>query len=102
VLGFLRDALVGLYYATSRGPGGILRLAVVWTFGVLQLALLVRVVTSWIGGAYTRVGRIAASLTEWMLGPLRAVLPPLGGLDLSPLVAWFLLSLVQGMVVRVL
>jgi YggT family protein len=101
-LGFVRDILVGMYYASSRGPGGLVRLAVGWTFGILQLALLVRVVISWIGGSYSTIGRVATALTEWFLAPLRAVLPPFGNLDLSPLIAWFLLGLIQGMVMRVL
>lgn len=102
VLGFLRDLLWGMYSATSQGPRGLLRLAVGWTFGILQLALLVRVVTSWIGGSYSAIGRLAATLTEWFLHPLRQVLPPFGNMDLSPLIAWFALGLVQGMVLQVL
>lgn len=101
-LGFVRDILVGMYYASSRGPGGLVRLAVGWTFGILQLAILVRVVTSWIGGSFSAVGRFATALTEWFLAPLRAVLPPFGNLDLSPIVAWFLLGFIQGMVMKVL
>jgi YggT family protein len=35
-------------------------------------------------------------LTEPILRPLRALLPPLGGVvDLSPLIAWFALGLLQ-------
>lgn len=102
MLSFLRELLVGMYYASSRGPGGLVRLAISWTFGLLQLALLVRVVTSWIGGAFSAIGRLATVLTEWLLRPLRAVLPSFGSLDLSPLVAWFLLGIIQSMVMRVL
>lgn len=99
-LNVLRDSLVGVYLAASRGPRGMVRLAVSWGFGLLQLALLVRVLTSWIGGAHTAIGRLARTMTEWMLGPVRRVLPPLGAVDLSPLVAWVLLSLVASVVLR--
>lgn len=102
LLGFVRDLLVSLSFASSRGPGGLLRLAVSWTFGVFQLALLVRVVTSWVGGAWSRIGRLAWTMTEWFLAPLRRVLPALGAFDISPLVAWFALSLLQGIVMRAL
>ena len=95
IVGGVRDALVSAYLATSRGPTGLLALAVRWTFGVLQLALLVRVITSWVGGTYSTIGRIAARLTEWFLAPLRRLLPPMGGLDISPILAWFLLGLVE-------
>jgi len=102
VLGFVRDLLVGAFYASSQGPRGILRLVIAWSFGVLQLALIVRVVTSWVGGHYSAVGRLATGLTEWFLRPLRQVLPAFGGLDLSPLVAWFAISLLQGAVMKVM
>lgn len=95
IVGGVRDALVSAYVATSRGPSGLLGLLVRWTFGVLQAALLVRVITSWIGGSYSRTGRLAARLTDWFLEPLRRLLPPMGGIDISPILAWFLLSLVQ-------
>ncbi len=98
----LRDGLLTFRMASSRGAGGLLQLAVAWTFAALQLALLVRVLTSWLGGTFTWFGRLAHRMTEWMLTPLRNVLPPMGGFDLSPLVAWFLLSLVQGIVMRAL
>jgi len=95
IVGGLRDVLVSAYVATSRGPSGLLSLAVRWTFGVLQLALLVRVITSWVGGTYSALGRLAVRLTDWFLVPLRRMLPPMGGLDISPILAWFLLGLVQ-------
>lgn len=98
----LRDGLISFSRASSRGAGGLFRLAIAWTFAALQLALLVRVLTSWLGGTFTWFGRAAHWMTEWFLTPLRNVLPPMGGFDLSPLVAWFLLSLIQGIVMRAL
>lgn len=101
-LGFVRDFLVGAYYASSRGPRGLLRAGIGLVFGVLQLALLVRVILSWLGGSYSAVGRLAWRLTEWMLVPLRRVLPSVGMIDLSPLVAWFALGLLRGFVLGAL
>ena len=74
--------------------GGMLRLIVGWAFRLLQLALLVRVLGSWIGATrYTPWMKPFVVLTEWMLAPLRRVIPAFGPLDLTPLVAWFLLGL---------
>lgn len=101
-LGFVRDLVVSTYLATNAGPRGLLSLAVRATFATLQLALIVRVVTSWIGGAYSGVGRLAARLTEWFLAPLRQALPATSGIDLSPLVAWLLLMVVQAAIFRIL
>ena len=36
--------------------------------------------------------------TEWMLAPLRRILPPFGMMDFSPLVAWFALSILRKMI----
>ncbi len=95
IVGGLRDALLGAYVASSRGATGLLGLAISWTFGVLRLALLTRVILSWVGGTHSAVGRLATRMTDWFVEPLRRVLPPLGGLDISPILAWFLLGLVQ-------
>jgi YggT family protein len=41
-------------------------------------------------------------LTNWIIVPLRRVLPPLGPFDLSPLVAYFLLGFLESLVMRML
>jgi len=101
VVSFVRDAVVGAYIAVNAGPRGYVVLAVRWTFGVLQMALLVRVFTSWLGGAYSMVGRLAFRLTEWFLGPLRRALPSLGPVDISPMVAWLGLIMLERIVMSV-
>lgn len=102
LLSFLRNSLVEVYYSYSRGPMGIVRLLVAWAFTLLQLAIVVRVVTSWVGGTYSKIGRLAHALTEWMLRPMRRVIPTFGGFDVTPILAWFLISIVQGAVLRAL
>jgi YggT family protein len=59
---------------------------------------MARVIMSWVGGYYSRIGRIAHTLTEWFLGPLRRALPTIGVVDISPIVAWFLLSVTRTLV----
>ena len=41
------------------------------------------------------LGDICYRLTEPVLRPIRRVIPPVGGLDLSPLIAWLLLLFVR-------
>ncbi len=89
--------------AAGAGPGGVLRLAVDWAFELEILALVVRVIGSWIGATrYTPWMRPFAWLTEWLLAPLRRVVPPLGMFDVTPLVAWLILELARGYVLRAL
>jgi YggT family protein len=79
-------------------PLGFVRLLASWAFGLLRLALIVRVVASWLPGwRSSRWIRWSFPLTEWMLRPLRRFVPTLGMVDITPLVAYFLLWIVQGL-----
>ena len=72
-------------------------------FWILRIALLVRVVASWFGvSPYARWMRPVVALTEWLLQPLRRVLPPLGPFDMSPFVAYLILWAAQVLVVGAL
>ena len=95
----LRQAVM----ATTVGGAGLLLLAVRWTFGFLSFALLVRVISSWIPGlGASRWVRWSFGATEWMLRPLRGVLPSLGVIDITPIVAYFALQLLQFLVETIL
>lgn len=53
------------------------------------IILIVRVVFSYISPVPTNpVSRFAYAVTEPVLGPIRRRLPPVSGIDLSPLVVW--------------
>jgi YggT family protein len=89
--------------AASAGPGYAFRLVVDWAFNLVMLALVIRIIGSWIGASrYSRWMRPFVWLTEWLLAPLRRVVPPVGRFDLTPLVAWILLQLARGWVLRAL
>jgi YggT family protein len=105
LLEFMRGQLV-FAGAAAGGAGvrGMLAVLITWTFGILQVALIVRVISSWVRlSEFSRWVRWTIPLTEWMLRPLRNLIPPLAGtIDLSPLVAWLLLALVKGLLLRML
>lgn len=62
--------------------------------------ILVRVVLSFVGqGSYHPMVPLIAQLTDPVLRPIRRVLPDLGGLDLSPLVAMLAIYLARALVV---
>ena len=72
---------------------------------VLLVLVFVRIVLSWFppGGAFLESAqRFTFTATEWLLGPLRRMLPPvrLGGaaLDLSPTVVIIGILLLQGII----
>lgn len=62
------------------------------TFKLFAFAVLIRVVLSWVGqGVYNPAVAFIHALTEPVLRPVRRIIPPMGGLDLSPLFATILL-----------
>jgi YggT family protein len=66
---------------------------------VLSLAIIVRALMSWVmpvGG--TGITRVLIDVTEPILAPIRRVLPPLGGIDFSPLLAIILIQVIQSVV----
>jgi YggT family protein len=80
--------------ASSPGRFGVTLLS--WGFSILRIAIFVRVIASWFGvSPWSRWIRWAYVLTEWMLAPLRRVIPNFGPMDVSPLVALLLLWLIQ-------
>ena len=93
-LGFLRNQVAMLAYATQRGS--ILYVLVRWTFGLLQVALFARVISSWVGGSpYSKWWRWSYVLTEPILAPLRRVIPTIGMFDITVIVAYFGLQLLE-------
>lgn len=69
-----------------------------WTLALLRIALIVRVVSTWIQiSPYSKWVRWSYVLTEWMLAPLRRVIPNVGPVDITPIVAYFLLVLAGSM-----
>ena len=104
LLKFIGRMLSELTGAASAGPGGVLVFLASATLTLLQIALLVRVVSSWVRiSPYSRWIRWSYGLTEWLLAPLRRVIPTIGGMiDISPIVAYFLLRFVGGALVGAL
>ncbi len=100
LVGFVRNQLAGAAFALATGPRGLAVLLLSWAFGLLQLALLARVLGSWFGqGPYSPWTRWAYALTDWFMVPLQRVVPTVGMLDITPIVAYFGLRLLQSLVV---
>ncbi len=89
--------------AAQNGVAGIFHLLVRWTFTILKVALIVRVVSSWLPiSPYSRWVNWSYRLSEPILAPLRRIVPSLGGLDLTPILAYFLLSITQALLLRLM
>ena len=90
-------------YAAGAGPSGILRLVVSWIFGILRIALIVRVISSWFRiSPYSKWIHWSFQLTEPIIGPLRRVIPSIGMIDITPIVAYILLIVLERIIMGVL
>ncbi|MFN7472966.1 MAG: YggT family protein [Roseiflexaceae bacterium] len=65
----------------------------------LNYAIFARVILSWVDqpGAW-QVTRIVRDITEPIMAPLRRVIPMMGMMDFSPIVAILLLQVLEGLV----
>ena len=93
---WLAGAVAELAIMAQSGPRELVRFLVSGVFTLLMVALLIRVIGSWFGiSTYRRWMRPVMLLTDWIIEPIRRVLPPFGMIDFSPLVAWLVLSIVR-------
>lgn len=68
---------------------------------VFIFSMLIRVILSWIQpGGYNPVLGLINRLTEPLMAPARRIIPPFGGLDLSPMLVFIFLYLTLMLVVR--
>jgi YggT family protein len=96
---WLAGVAVSLTVRASAGPRELARTLVEALFSLLMGAIFVRVIASWLGlSPYSRWMRPIIVVTDWIIQPIRRILPPLGMFDMSPMVAWLVLYLVRGFV----
>jgi YggT family protein len=93
----------GLVLLAHGGPRVWIEVLVSAVFTILMAAILIRVIASWLGiGPYRKWMRPVYALTNWLIDPIRRILPPVGIFDFSPMVAWLVLYVVRGFVLGLL
>ena len=66
------------------------------TFDIFIVALFVQAILSWVNpGQYNTINSLLHQITEPVLRPARRLLPPMSGMDLSPMVAMVDLWLIK-------
>ena len=102
-LDVVRTQVVLSMVAGQNGAAGVFHLLVSWTFWILKFALIVRVISSWLPiSPYSGWIRWSYALSEPILAPLRRIVPNLGGLDITPILAYFLLNIIQSVLFRLM
>jgi YggT family protein len=76
-------------------------LALYYFLQLVELLILARVILSWVASPTSRnpVVRLIRDATDPILAPIRAILPGTGAIDFSPMVAMFILYILQNLLV---
>lgn len=91
------NTLQGIISSMLRGDViGVIGFILYGLLSIYILLLFVRIIFSWGMVSYqNRVMRFLVDITEPLLAPLRRMIPPVGRMDISPLVAFLILFLFQ-------
>lgn len=101
--GWLLDTFQAVQRAATGGPRHTFALIVELLYRILLYALIARVIAGWFGMfRYSKWIRPAYILTDWIVEPIRRVVPQLGAFDVSPIVAWLVLMLVRQLLLSML
>ncbi len=73
------------------------------TLRIYIWVIIIGAILSWVNPSpYHPVVRTINRLTEPVLKPIRRMIPPIGGLDFSPVVAIFIVYLIQSLLIPLL
>jgi YggT family protein len=94
---------MGLVLAGMANPIGLLVLSSADMLrSVLNLffyAILFQAIMSWFSSPYSPISQLLAKITDPIMRPLHRAIPPVSGIDISPIPAMILLQLAQILIV---
>ncbi|HEY0171550.1 MAG TPA: YggT family protein [Pyrinomonadaceae bacterium] len=102
--GYFASEFIGAVLYTVRGllksvaagaPISFVGYIIVGALAVYSLMIFARILMSWGVGPHNRLLHFLIRATEPVLGPFRRLIPPVGMMDISPIVVLFLLTLLQ-------
>ena len=86
----------GLLYSVREGrPIAVVGYIISGTLAMYSLMIFARIVMSWGVSAHNRLLHFLIRATEPVLAPFRRLIPPIAFMDISPIVVFFLLNLLQ-------
>lgn len=103
IAGSVLNTIAGILYALTRGgdgvPVAIVGYLLFGFLGLYTLMIFVRIILSWSAVGYgNRWMRFLIRTTEPLMAPLRRFVPPVSMFDVSPIVAFLILWLLQAVV----
>ena len=101
LMGWAVDAFPAAASQAAGGPADVFRLIVQIAYKVVFYAIIVRVVASWLGYfQYTKWLRPVYAITDWIILPMRRIIPPIGMIDLSPFAALLALMFLRWLLLK--
>ncbi len=93
----LANTLAGILVAVERhAPVALIGYVLYGLISLFSLLVFIRIIFSWGTVSYSnRIMRFLVHITEPLLGPLRRLIPTVGMFDISPIVAFIILMLLQ-------
>jgi YggT family protein len=97
LLGTILSTIAGIIFSAQTGAFvAVIGHILYGLISIYVLLIFIRIVFSWGMVSYSnRIMRFLVDTTEPLLGPLRRIIPPLGMMDISPIVAFLILWLFQ-------
>jgi YggT family protein len=104
LLGYFASQFIGTVLYTVKGligsaaaarPISFVGYIIFGALAIYSLLIFMRIVVSWGASPHNRLLHFLIRATEPVLGPFRRVIPPLGMIDVSPIVVLLLLDLLQ-------
>jgi YggT family protein len=83
-----------------------MNLYIIWIINlvvnVIGILLLVYIILSYFMSPYHPVREALSRIVDPILNPIRLVMPPIAGLDFSPLILWLILRLIDQLLVSLI
>lgn len=104
LLGYFASRFIGTVLSTIEGlirsamvrdPISFIGYIIFGTLAMYSLMIFARILMSWGVSPHNRLLHFLIRATEPVLAPFRRVIPPIGFMDISPIVVFFLLDLLQ-------
>lgn len=95
VLQFIFVIILSTLNGAAPAPGAWLLITIYWlmnmTVWTLIICILIFVILSWVQPGYSPAAVFVRQIVEPILRPARRILPPISGVDLSPMIVMILL-----------
>ncbi len=105
VLQVIEIILISALYGSVPGLAGLILISIgkllQMAIYIFMIALFARIILGWVNPhLHNHATVLLASLTDFMMVPARRIIPPVGMLDLSPIVLFLLLGLALRLIVQ--